>query len=446
MKQRILALLLALALMGSLCAVSALAGESGQTEAEEAAAETGETAGETGEESAEVPEESSPAGPDPDPAVDPETGKQEEPAYTPDAVGDISFANLERRIRENNLNVLALEENIQALETINYDAMAKELGDAMSGMAEVVWAPEQASQIMGVTTVVGIQQNYQSVVDAYDAIKKGDLQKDNAGTIRQLKNAQDQIVLLGESLYIGILEMETQEAALQRQLTALNRTVEEMELRYQLGQVSALQLEQTKAGRTSLVSGLETLRMNIYTYKVQLESMIGAEMTGEIRLGAIPGVTEKQLGDMDLETDLAAAKEKSYELYDADETLDDAIDNYVKTVTSTNEVSSKHVTKAARISHSATCQNYELKFRTLYSKVGDCKQILDAAKVSLASEQSSYASMQLKYDQGTISKNKLLDAEDSLRTAEEKVQTASVDLFSAYNTYCWAVQHGIINN
>ena len=104
------------------------------------------------------------------------------------------------------------------------------------------------------------------------------------------------------------------------------------------------------------------------------------------------------------------------------------------------------MTKAARISHSATYQNYELKFRTLYSKVGDCKQILDAAKVSLAAEQSSYASMQLKYDQGTISKNKLLDAEDSLRTAEEKVQTASVDLFSAYNTYCWAVQHGIINN
>ena len=83
--------------------------------------------------------------------------------------------------------------------------------------------------------------------------------------IWQLNNAQDQIVLLGESLYIGILKMETQEAALQRQLAALNRTVEEMELRYQLGQVSALQLEQAKAGRTSLISGLETLQMNIHT-------------------------------------------------------------------------------------------------------------------------------------------------------------------------------------
>ena len=30
-------------------------------------------------------------------------------------------------------------------------------------------------------------------------------------------------------------------------------------------------------------------------------------------------------------------------------------------------------------------------------------------------------------------------------TLEEKVQTASNDLFSAYNTYCWAVEHGVLN-
>ena len=38
-----------------------------------------------------------------------------------------------------------------------------------------------------------------------------------------------------------------------------------------------------------------------------------------------------------------------------------------------------------------------------------------------------------------------LDAEDELRTAEEKVKTSANDLFSSYNTYCWAVQHGILN-
>ncbi len=77
--------------------------------------------------------------------------------------------------------------------------------------------------------------------------------------------------------------------------------------------------------------------------------------------------------------------------------------------------------------------------------MGDYKQILDAARVSLASQQDSYAASQMKYEQGTISKNTLLSAEDDLHAAEDTVQNAAIDLFSAYNTYCWAVQHGILN-
>ena len=77
--------------------------------------------------------------------------------------------------------------------------------------------------------------------------------------------------------------------------------------------------------------------------------------------------------------------------------------------------------------------------------MGDYRQIWEAAKVSLECEQSSYAASELKYQQGAISRNALLTAEDDLREAEEKVRAAAGDLFSTYNTYCWAVQHGILN-
>ena len=100
-------------------------------------------------------------------------------------------------------------------------------------------------------------------------------------------------MVAGESTYIALAALETQEGALQRQLASLNRTVEELELRYQMGQVSALQLQQTKAGRTQLTSGLETLRMNIRSLKTQLEQLIGAAQTGEIVLGKVPEVTDR---------------------------------------------------------------------------------------------------------------------------------------------------------
>lgn len=465
MKQRIIALLLVLALTLSVCAVSALAGEESREQPEEQTAETAGTPGtEDGEpggteeqpEDGEEKEAPSLAGPDAEPEVDPETGEPltEEVEIVPDELGSVTFANVERRMRENNLQVLILEESVQAIGEIDYDDLYEDLRQQLNSIAKAQWGLVlSGSMIMSEyekdKSYDQLDQAYDAVRDQFDAIKDGEMQEDNADLVRQLKNLQDQIIVAGEATYVALVAMETQEANLQRQLEALNRTVEEMELRYQLGQISALQLSQVKSGRSSLVSGLETLRMNIKTYKYQLEMLLGAEQTGEIRLGPVPEVTEKQLSAMDLEADLLAAKEKSWELRDAAKTLEDAKedfkDNYSYGSTSLRSKQALHTWNAAQYTYSNTVQNYELRFRALYAQVEDNKQILEAAKVSLACEKDDYAAMELKYQQGTISKNALLDAEDELRAAEEKVKTSANDLFSSYNTYCWAVQHGILN-
>lgn len=457
MKQRVIALLLMLALTLSVCAVSALAGEESREQAENQTAETpenaatGEGAGETEEgETSEEAEPPSPAGPDAEPAVDPETGEllTEAVEIVPDELGTVTFANVERRMRENNLQILVLEESVQTILDIDYDDLYEDLREQLNNIAKMQWAMVQMGQ-SGTLAYEQMDQAYDAVREQFDAIKDGEMQEDNATTLRQLRNLQDQIVMAGEATYVALAAMETQEASLQRQLEGLNRTVEEMELRYQLGQISALQLNQAKSGRTSLVSGLETLQMNIKTYKYQLEMLLGAEQTGEIRLGPVPAVTEKQLAAVDLEADLLAAKEKSYELHDAAKTLEDAReefkDNYSYGSTSLKSKQALHTWNAAQYTYNNTVQDYERRFRVLYAQVNDYKQILDAARVSLACEQADYAAMELKYQQGTISKNALLDAQDELRTAEEKVTTSANDLFSSYNTYCWAVQHGILN-
>ena len=68
-----------------------------------------------------------------------------------------------------------------------------------------------------------------------------------------------------------------------------------------------------------------------------------------------------------------------------------------------------------------------------------------ARKVYLGTQNLSLTASELQYEQGTISPNALLTARDGLSDAEEAVQSAAIDLFSAYNTYCWAVQNGILN-
>ena len=100
---------------------------------------------------------------------------------------------------------------------------------------------------------------------------------------------------------------------------------------------------------------------------------------------------------------------------------------------------------AAQYTYQNAVRSYELKFRSLYAQVGDYRQVLEAAKVTLESKQASCQASELKYQQGTISKNALLTAREEVSDAGAAVQNAENNLFTAWNNYRWAVEKGILN-
>ena len=296
-----------------------------------------------------------------------------------------------------------------------------------------------------------LQTQYDALREQFDAVRDGELQKDNAGVVHQLKNMEDSTIQMAQSAYITLLGLEEQSAALARQDAALDRTLAELELRYQLGQISTMTLEQAKAGKIQLESGKATLDMNITALRRQLNAMVGEELTAPLTLGALPAVTAEQLSAMDVEKDLEKAKAASYDLYAAKKTLDDADEEYDDSGAKSyynerdyKKVQARHKWQSAQYTYNATVQKYELTFRSLCDKVKDCAQILSAAKVSLECERSDLAAAQLRYEQGTISENALHTAEDELYTAQDTVSGAERDLFTAYNNYRWAVDYGLL--
>lgn len=430
MKKRWTALLLALAMLSAL-AVGALADEQKK---DETAAETAQTA--------------------------------------PDAAGTLSFENLGARMKEKSYALLALEESIVLVESTDYEKVEQELRDGLNEIADAQWKmtalgsagamahdatlATQAA-IGAVGAAVGslanqsLQTQYDALREQFDAVRDGELQKDNAGVVHQLKNMEDSTIQMAQSAYITLLGLEEQSAALARQDAALGRTVEELELRYQLGQISTMTLEQAKAGKIQLESGKATLDMNITALRRQLNAMVGEELTAPLTLGALPAVTAELLSAMDVEKDLEKAKAASYDLYAAKKTLDDADEEYDDSGAKSyynerdyKKVQARHKWQSAQYTYNATVQKYELTFRSLCDKVKDCAQILSAAKVSLECERSDLAAAQLKYEQGTISENALHTAEDELYTAQDTVSGAERDLFTAYNNYRWAVDYGLL--
>lgn len=356
----------------------------------------------------------------------------------------LPFDSLEQRIRENNLQILTLEQQIAALEDVDYEDLEQTLRDGLNGIGTAQGLLVDMGQ-SGSYAYDKLNDAYNSMRTQFDAIRNGDLQEDQAGVIRQLRNLEDQIVVGGEAMYLALLSMETQEEGLQRQLTALDRTLEELRLRHQLGQISALTLTEAEAGRASLESGLETLRMNIQVYAAQLAALAGADPSAPLRLAGAPQVTAAQLNAMDPEKDLETAKSASYELYDAQKTFDKTRDAYNGLGSYTPSLEYKYGWPAAQYTYQNAVQSFELKFQALYAQVKDYKQVLEASRVTLESKQASCQASELKYQQGTISKNALLTAREEVTAAREAVQTAETNLFTAYNNYCRAVELGILN-
>lgn len=441
MRKRILAFALAAALIGSLLVTAAVAEEDGAPAETAQSGESVPTENESGE-TAAVTDGESTAGETQEPQQDAQT---EIPA--PDPVGQLSFANLENRMRENNLTILMLEESIASIDEIDFDKQIDDLRQQLNKIAASI----TILRLMGDSEAAdALQANYDSMKAQFDQLYEGDVQDDYDAAVRQLRNTEDQMIKTAETIYINILELQNTDAQLQRSLAAMNRTVQEMELRYDLGQISALQLQQTESGRTQLKSSLETVEMNLDNLIVQMEVMIGAEQTGALKLGEIPDVTDEQIAAMDLEKDLAAAKEVSYALFDAQKTLNDAKETYEdaidgKGINSYQRKSAEHTWKAAQYTYEAAVQSFELSFRTAFNAVADQQQILKASQTALTLQQDTYASMELKYQQGSISKNALQDAKDDLDDAQTAVDTARHNLFTAYRTYRWAVDKGLLN-
>ena len=393
MRKQWIALALVLALALSLCAIPALAqtdqeGETPNTAGEEALPE--EEAAEEADAPPEAPDALPPAAGDggnpivvrPDGTPETTAGDStmdDELVFTgEDDFRYLAFEDLRDKVLEGSLTARMLQESIASIDAMDYTDMYQSLNAQMTSLEA---AQKMYAQIPVSTPMEGAMQgfvisnlasSYASLSANVSELASGKLQKDSAAARRQLKNAQDLTVVGAESLYFAILELEQTKETLRRNLTALDRQLEEMELRYELGQISALTLEQVRNGRATLQSNLSTLEMNLRRCKLQMQSMVGADLNGSLVLGPLPALSQGLVDSMDYKPDLEEAKTRSYDLFAAKKKLDEAGDTYDDTRASYaqntyNVRSARHTYEAALYEYKMAVQSFEMNFRNAVS-------------------------------------------------------------------------------
>ena len=372
---------------------------------------------------------------------------QETPA--PDPEGTVSWANLDRRIREGSLSALMLTENIAGIENLDYEQMREDLRKQLNDIAGAQWG---LTLVGGSMAASSLDQAYDALRDTFDDLKDGEIQADNADVVWQLEDTVNQVVSGGETLYITLLDLEQQAADGRRGLDALDRSLEELRLREQLGQVSRQTVAEVEQTRASTVSQLNTLDSAISTYKLQLENLVGAAPTGEIQLGALPAPGEDGWEAPDYAADLEAAKAASWTLRDAKNTLDDAQeawddaqDDYRAPRKAYMLQQAEHTWNAAQLTYQSTVQSFETSFKSLYDSLASYEQALESAQSALTWQQTLLDTAQRKYELGLISRSDLLAAQDDAAAAQSAADGAWRDLFAARNSYRWAVETGLLS-
>lgn len=411
--------------------------------------------------------------------------------------GSLSFQQLGSKIRTNNLTAQALAENLKAAQAMDWNDAIGELEDAIDDM-EILIAQlgsagadalssasaklatslngllssngtfsddsmknfvssivsvsvASATQVYGQMQKATLESTLESLEDQLDDLKdqKKEYAKTLADTERQIDNTIDQLTAGAESLYVTILSTELQLETLKTSQAGTQRALEELQLRYQLGQISALTLAQVENGYRSLVSGVNSLEIALSTMRASLQSMVGDPVTGTAKLAALPTVSASDLRSVNYTSDLATAKENSYSLYSANRTVEDAEEsmNDARKEEGKNSYQYKmaqHQYEAALFQQEAAIESFEVSFQNLYDSLAPAQATLEDAQATLAYQEKVYAAEKLKYDLGNISSNALADAKDTLIAAQRDCESAEFNLFTAWNNYQQAVAHGIV--
>ena len=212
----------------------------------------------------------------------------QEPTPSPAPAGTLTYDQLEQQVRAGDLKILILEENIASAQATDFDKIREDLRDQLNSIANQQWqligsgsgggpdfsqlftdaagatAQDQylygavnalqsgmtaMSNMLTSSTRQTLKQAYDAVREQYDDLKDGKTQKTVADSVRMMENMVNSEVKLAQATYAQLVELDAALDTLDRSLAALDRQVEELELRYKLGQISALTLEQVKSGR-----------------------------------------------------------------------------------------------------------------------------------------------------------------------------------------------------
>lgn len=365
-------------------------------------------------------------------------------------VQELGLTAVARTVRDSNPTVRALQATVASIGSSSigagFAAQAAQLTAQIDSYQNLIDSMKSAA---GSTTDLALKQTYNShiaVMQSNVASLQGTLvslpmqqmmtqiQIDDArATVqRQTDNVANQLAMGAQSALITMQTLRYSAAGLTRSIAALDRQLAALDAQLARGMVSRLQVDTLRRQRDGLATTLASLENQQENLGGQLALLCGYDAGTRVRPAALPSVTDKQLSAMRPEADAAAALQSSFtvwtkqvDVWSASNKKDDSIRSTVDAL------------ESAQTALAAEKESVGVRFRAVFDEVAAANAAIGAKQAAADQAQRDLTVARVQYGRGALTQLAYLQAKDAADSAADAVETAKIDLISAYNRYEW---------
>lgn len=234
----------------------------------------------------------------------------------------------------------------------------------------------------------------------------------------------DSLLVTAQTLMISYNQLVGQIEAQEKRAEAAEASYKAANAQYAAGLIKSEEVATSLNALTAVKNTLDSLKEQAAELKIQLLTMLGLEDETDVTIGGVP------------EPDLAAIDAIDFE---SDKTVAVSNDStYVSEITSSVKGSDARTLRAMRVEDAADTEL--LSITSTYQELQNQKLLYDAALAAYEAAKQNYDALMRKKEAGMLTNTELLEGEASWLSSKADMEEASMNLFQAYETYCWEVK------
>lgn len=336
------------------------------------------------------------------------------------AVTTIEYGDLREWIKKGNFSYLQSAE-AQSLQSAPYEKMHETLKTEYEELMKMA----DSYKDDGDTDMQALyESNAKSIRRSMAQVQSTINRMNSSGQEKNMEDMADTLTASAQNLMYSYNQMKEKVAAEEKSLEALQADYDAACKKRAAGLIKDTELE-TKAGelekkKNSLASMKEQQRQR----KEELLTLLGLSGQENVKIGTVPEPDLEAIRAVSVENDLETAISN-------DPTWASEMLSKVKG-TDNRELKKERIREAA--------ENAEINLRAAYEDLQNALAKYEAAQSSFSAAQQEWDTVCKKQSAGMLSKNGYLTGEAGWLSGKAALNTAKLELASAYQTYLWQVQ------